>query len=137
MKKMREEAAIRLIEAEEDLLIDAHFLIEEIMRQKGIDRTTLAKAMGLSRPRLSQLLGPDANPTVKTLGRIFAALGEEISFARKSEIAAGRRVRAMSSWGVGNLSLDGAQSGTDSDWATVEFGCNDNPAPFGELEMAA
>lgn len=74
-----------LIEGEENLLLDAQFFIEQVMRSKQIDRTRLAAAMGVSKARLSQLLGPDANPTVKSLGRVFAALGEKVTFAKSTE----------------------------------------------------
>lgn len=84
---------VKAIEAEENLLVDAHFLIEELMRKKSISQTELAKRMGCSKARLSQLLNPSANPTVKSLGRLFYALGEEVTFAQ---------VKPHSSFGGGN-----------------------------------
>jgi transcriptional regulator with XRE-family HTH domain len=69
------------IEAEENLLIDYQFLIQELMVAKGISRARLAALTGLSVARLSQIMSPEANPTVKTMARILHALGEAISLS--------------------------------------------------------
>ena len=62
------------IEAEENLLIDCQFLIQELMVAKGISRSQLSQKTGLSVARLSQIMSSEANPTVKTLARILHAL---------------------------------------------------------------
>lgn len=64
------------IEAEENLLIDFQFLIQELMVTKNISRAELSERSGLSAARLSQIFHSGANPTVKTMARIFHALGE-------------------------------------------------------------
>lgn len=66
-----------IIEAEENLLIDYQFLVQELMVKKNVSRADLAEAAGLSKARLSQLLGPEANPTIKTMARLIHALGEK------------------------------------------------------------
>lgn len=76
-KKTRLDAAIT--EAEEDLLIDFQFLVQGLMDKKGISRTELAKRAGVSKARLSQVLGAEANPTVKTFARLLHALSEKIA----------------------------------------------------------
>jgi transcriptional regulator with XRE-family HTH domain len=65
-----------VIEAEENLLLDYQFLVQELMVKKNISRADLSAATGLSQARLSQLLGSEANPTLKTMARIIHALGE-------------------------------------------------------------
>src|ERR1700744_5750276 len=66
------------IEAEENFLIDFQFLIQELMVAKKINRVELSERTGLSAARISQILGSQANPTVKTMARIFPALGEPV-----------------------------------------------------------
>jgi transcriptional regulator with XRE-family HTH domain len=66
------------IEAEENLLIDYQFLIQERMVANGISRAQLSEKTGLSVARISQILSSQANPTVKTLARIFHALEETV-----------------------------------------------------------
>src|SRR5262249_51194020 len=72
-----------IIKAEENLLIDCQFLIQEMMSDKGITRSQLAEMAGISKARLSQMLSTEANPTLKSVARIAQALGESISVARK------------------------------------------------------
>lgn len=76
------------IEAEENLLIDFQFLIQELMVTKNISRTELSERSGLSAARLSQIFNSEANPTVKTMARIFHALGETGRLATVSRPAA-------------------------------------------------
>jgi DNA-binding phage protein len=79
---------IRIIEAEENLLIDFQFLVQEAITAKGISRSELAEKAGMSKARLSQVLTPEANPTVKTMARIFHALGLTLSLYAKSDVRA-------------------------------------------------
>jgi DNA-binding phage protein len=73
------------IEAEEDLVIDAQFLLQGIMNDRGISRAELARMTGLSRARLTQLMRPEANPTLRTLASIFHALGERVEIDVRSK----------------------------------------------------
>lgn len=66
-----------IIQAEENFLIDIQFLIQELIDKKGMSRSDLAVKAKISKARLSQLLGSEANPTVKSIVGIFHALGEE------------------------------------------------------------
>lgn len=75
------------VEAEENLLIDAQFLIQELMAEKGVTRAQLAALTGLSVARLSQIMSTNANPTLKTLARIVHALGETVSVSTANELA--------------------------------------------------
>jgi transcriptional regulator with XRE-family HTH domain len=69
----------KVVEAEENLLIDYQFLLQERMTQKGISQSRLAELAGISKARLSQILSDGANPTVKTFAGLFFALGESVS----------------------------------------------------------
>lgn len=73
---------VGIIEAEENLLIDLQFLIQELLNEKGISRSDLAKRTGISKARLSQILSSEANPTVKTFARLAHALGARICVAK-------------------------------------------------------
>jgi transcriptional regulator with XRE-family HTH domain len=64
--------------AEEDLVIDVQFLIQDLLDTKAMTRSELAKKLGLSKARLSQIMQADANPTLRTLARIAYALGERL-----------------------------------------------------------
>jgi transcriptional regulator with XRE-family HTH domain len=74
----------KMIEAEENLLIDYQFLLQERMAQKGISQSELAELAGISKARLSQVLSDEANPTVETLADLFYALGERIHVSSSS-----------------------------------------------------
>jgi transcriptional regulator with XRE-family HTH domain len=73
----------KVIEAEENLLIDFHFLLQEVMNEKGMTRSELAERAGLSKARLTQILGSEANPTIKSMARLFHALDEKVCLSRK------------------------------------------------------
>jgi transcriptional regulator with XRE-family HTH domain len=72
------------IEAEENFLIDLQFLLQEVMTDGGVTRADLAKKLGLSKARLSQIFASEANPTVKSCARLFHALGKELSVCVKA-----------------------------------------------------
>jgi transcriptional regulator with XRE-family HTH domain len=93
MKKIREtvtENEALLIEAEESLLADFQVALHWLMTDKKISRAALAERMGVSKARITHLLRPEANPTLKTAARAFTALGEacELSTPRLSELKA-------------------------------------------------
>lgn len=74
-----------IIEAEENLIIDAQFMLEDLMAKKGVSRADLAKRCGISKARISQIFSSEANPTVKTLARLFHALGEKVTFSDSAQ----------------------------------------------------
>ena len=76
MAKIEAKCDPRMIEAEETLLIDFQIAIQEIMAEKRITRSELAELAGLSKARLTQILSNEANPTVKSMARLFCALRE-------------------------------------------------------------
>lgn len=66
----------------ENLVIDAQLLIQELLNEKQMTRTDLAKLTGVSKSRLTQIMGSDANPTLRTLAKIFTGLDEKLCLAR-------------------------------------------------------
>lgn len=70
--------------AEEDLVIDVQFLIQELLDEKGVSRSELSEKVGISKARLSQLLGTDANPTLRNIARILHSLDERLDVGVKS-----------------------------------------------------
>src|SRR3954470_6250873 len=88
----------QLIEAEEDLVIDAQFLLQEMMNEQRINRAELARRAGISKARLTQLLRSEANPTLRTLAGLFHACGDALALSRKSAQRATFTVPADLGW---------------------------------------
>jgi transcriptional regulator with XRE-family HTH domain len=76
-----------LIEAEENLVIDAQFMLQGLINESGISRAELARKVGISKARLSQLMSSEANPTLRTLAGLFYALGVNVTLSQKSTVA--------------------------------------------------
>ncbi|MGY4399377.1 helix-turn-helix domain-containing protein [Bradyrhizobium sp. USDA 3315] len=76
------EACADHIEAQEDLVIDAQFLLHDLMVERGVTRSELARRVGISKARLSQIFSPKANPTLRTLAILFHAMGETVKVER-------------------------------------------------------
>lgn len=67
-----------VIIAEDALIVNVQFAIHNLLEAKGMSRAELARALGVSEARVSQLF--DDNPknlTLRTIARIFYVLGEE------------------------------------------------------------
>jgi transcriptional regulator with XRE-family HTH domain len=73
-----------MVEAEENLLVDYQFLLQERMSKKGLSQGALAERAGISDARLSQIMSDNANPTVKTFAALFYALGERVCVSSRS-----------------------------------------------------
>src|SRR5665213_4450818 len=69
--------------AEENFRVDIQHRISSVMNKLGVSRAQLARQMGKSEQHLSQLFASGANPTVKTIARIFFALGDECFISSK------------------------------------------------------
>ena len=75
--------------AEEAFVVDVQILLNKIMTEKGFSRADLARAMNLSRPRITQIFSDDCkNFTVKLLARAMHAMGESASLTCDLELAA-------------------------------------------------
>lgn len=69
----------KAIFAEEALVVDAQIFLHTLMEQKGISRADLAKAMGVSRARVSQMFSDECkNFTIRLFARAAYALGEKV-----------------------------------------------------------
>jgi transcriptional regulator with XRE-family HTH domain len=84
MKQGNVDANEARVIAETDLIIDVQFLLQDVMAEKGVTRTELAKAAGISKARISQLFRAEANPTLRSLARLFHVLGEDLDVHLKS-----------------------------------------------------
>jgi transcriptional regulator with XRE-family HTH domain len=121
---------IDFVEAEEDLLIDFQFLVQDVLNSKGISKTELAKRSGLSKARLSQILSAEANPSVKTFARLFNALGVRVEpkIARqRTEPSFVPQHRNEGKWEIGHVSEEARtpnrQFARANDWSGAS---NDN-----------
>ena len=77
---------VAIAEAEQNLVIDAQFLIQEMLNEVGISQAELARRIGISKARVNQMLRSEGNPTLRTLARVIHALGDEVTLARKSKV---------------------------------------------------
>lgn len=65
--------------AEEAFVVDVQSFLHHMMEEKGMSRADLAKAMGVSRARITQIFSDEAkNFTVRLLARAAHAMGETI-----------------------------------------------------------
>ena len=63
--------------AEEAFVVDVQILLHKIMEKKGFSRADLARAMNVSRPRITQIFSDECkNLTVRLLARAMHAMGE-------------------------------------------------------------
>jgi len=100
---------IDFVEAEEDLLIDFQFLVQDVLNAKGVSKTELAKRTGISKARLSQILSAEANPSVKTFARLFHALGVKVEpkiASHRSDPASVPHQRSEGRWEIGHVSKE-------------------------------
>lgn len=79
-------------EKENEAQIYEHYLVHalqekicEIMNRKKVSKTDLAKRMKVTKSEVSRLLGEGRNLSIKTVAKIFFALGEELELKTKSE----------------------------------------------------
>jgi DNA-binding Xre family transcriptional regulator len=83
------------IEAEEGFIADVQFYIQALLNEKNVSYANLADLLGISTARVSQMFGDSAkNLTLRTVARIFAALGEECRLTNATVEARLARQRA-------------------------------------------
>lgn len=121
---------IDFVGAEEDLLIDFQFLVQDVLNAKGVSKTQLAKRAGISKARLSQILSAEANPSVKTFARLFHALDVRVEPKVASHRTEPSSVpQQKSEWEIGHVSKEARRPQRQfaraqvSDWSGA---CNDN-----------
>ncbi|HEX7935086.1 MAG TPA: helix-turn-helix transcriptional regulator [Paraburkholderia sp.] len=123
----------KIIEAEEHFLIDCQLLLQETIADKNVTRSVLADRAGISKARLSQIMRAEANPTVKTMARLFHALGEELELRTKK--------RGDAAAGEPNVQVAPPDSNGDLTWpkallkeAKESSASNDNNGPVVFME---
>jgi transcriptional regulator with XRE-family HTH domain len=73
----------------EALAMSVQFALQKAMKDNHITQKTLAARLGVSAPRVSQILAGDAvNLTLKTIGKIADALGEEFELFSQKDLDA-------------------------------------------------
>ena len=73
---------------EANLVIDAQYLLHDLMIEHGVNRAELARRAGISKARLTALFKPSANPTLRTVALLFNALGEKVHIDRTRAVVA-------------------------------------------------
>ena len=81
LKSLRESAEY----AEEKLVASVQSLLEEALRERGWNKSDLARKMGVSKARVSQMFSDNQNFTMRLLANAFHALGEELHLGRGSQ----------------------------------------------------
>jgi hypothetical protein len=74
-----------IIYAEEGLRVDIQWHIHARMKNLGIDECELAKRLGVKVRSVKRMFGSDMNMRLKTIARIYHALGDEVRFGSKGE----------------------------------------------------
>jgi transcriptional regulator with XRE-family HTH domain len=76
-------------DAVEDLVFSIQICLQNAMSERGVSQKDLADKLGLSPARVSQILSDQsANLTLRTIGRIAHALGEEFELVPKKSVKA-------------------------------------------------
>lgn len=93
---------------EESVIADVQYEICRLMKEGGVSRAELARRLAVSAPYVTQLLNDDANLTLRTVARVFDALGDAVVICAKSSM---KRVDSTSR---------AAQVGIDKhDWSKI------------------
>lgn len=82
----------KIIEAEENLLIDFQLLIQDLMNKKNVTQSELAEKARISKARLSQILSSEANPTLKTFARLLFALDEKLLLETNDRVSHAKNI---------------------------------------------
>jgi DNA-binding phage protein len=80
-QSVADSAADRLAEEGIRLAMDVTSAITWFLRSEGITRTELAKRMGITPGRVSQILSGDENLTLRTIAAVAGALGAHFELA--------------------------------------------------------
>lgn len=75
-----------LMKAQERFVVRAQFKILTLMREKNINQAELARRLGVSEARVSSMFSNDKNFTLRTIGRLLHAMGEEAALATTREL---------------------------------------------------
>ena len=86
-EKLMENPEYGKLFAMEGLVTDATELVARLMAEAGVNKAELARRLGTSRARVTQLLGGETNMTVRTLAELAFALGAEVKLDARSVLA--------------------------------------------------
>ena len=117
----------KAIFAEEGFVVDAQIFLNELMIEKDMSRADLAKVMGVSRARITQLFSDECtNFTVRLLARAIHAMGEEAVITHRRELdelkraKSGKRAAAPTNvvkmWAEDASNDDDCAEESDSHW---------------------
>lgn len=82
--------------AEENLLVDFQHTLHRVLQLNGWTQRDFAAHVGMNEAQVSQLFSARANPTIKTIAKLFHALGDEcIVTSRRLEQQGGREHLAV------------------------------------------
>ena len=68
---------VRELEAEEGFVADLQGFLQELLNLKAMSRADLARALGVTPARVSQIFSDDCNITVRQFAKTVHALGEQ------------------------------------------------------------
>lgn len=139
-----------LLVAEEELIADAQMYIHLLMKRNGVSQSDLARALGISKAAVSQMLGPDANLTLRRLARVAAILGEHVTVCDRNaeEVKAilfdprHSRTNRKDAWSAhqeaefAELALPQANDNYEPTWAFDELDIEPTPKPKPRLTAA-
>ena len=74
---------IKMLEAEEHLIFDMQLMVHEAAARHGLTYSQVAERAGISKARMSQIMGSNANPTVRTIAKIMTAIGEKATIVER------------------------------------------------------
>jgi transcriptional regulator with XRE-family HTH domain len=95
--------------AEEALVVDLQSLLHAVMIEKGMTRSQLAQAMGVSKARVTQLFSADCgNFTVRLLARALHALGEQLEVNCPTHQKVRRRLKLIQEFEESCFGLSGS-----------------------------
>jgi transcriptional regulator with XRE-family HTH domain len=71
--------------AEEMLVADVQSTLEQLLEETGCTRADLARRMGVSKARVTQIFSDDQNFTLRLVARAFHALGTRLQLSTASQ----------------------------------------------------
>ena len=132
--------------AAQAFIVDTQFRLHQLLKAKGVSQAELAERLKLTPARVSAMFGPRPNLTLETIGRIFAALGEEATLVSPAIQA---RLDMLEGRTDGNFRRTGEQlrwhlCNPSSVWSQASSKCSNHngnrdafPDPVGLVGQAA
>lgn len=77
-QKLRKKPELKKFYHQEKLIVEVTELISELMPRENINRTELAKRLGVGKSYVTQLLDGTSNMTLRTISDVFTVLDHEL-----------------------------------------------------------